>query len=61
MIETEYDTYEVCCDYCSYCIDGIYEEWADIIARMRSEGWRTRKINSEWRHKCPTCVKEKKG
>ena len=59
MIETEYDTYDVFCDYCSYSTDGVFEEWQEIITAMRSEGWKTRKVGTEWRHKCKDCVKNK--
>lgn len=57
MIEDLKDgDYQVSCDYCSYDAEASADDWADLIAGLKDEGWKIRKMDNEWKHKCPECV-----
>lgn len=44
------------CDSCDEVFQGEEgEEFADVWAGAKSEGWRTRKVADEWVHGCPKC------
>lgn len=45
-----------CCDETVASIGG--EEWAPFWARAREEGWRAKKIGSEFVHGCPRHARE---
>lgn len=64
MIEQDHfdeDIFEVACDYCSEDIDiDSGGDWTDMISQIKELGWRMRKVDDEWRHMCPTCVKERR-
>lgn len=44
------------CDSCPETFCGeLDEEFNDVWSSAKHEGWRTRKIDSEWLHGCPKC------
>lgn len=43
------------CDSCDTTLESGTEEWSDAWSRAKREGWRSRKIGSEWVHACPGC------
>jgi hypothetical protein len=51
------DEYEVACDYCSSdeIIDAD-DDWYNLIAIMKADGWRMTKRDKMWSHMCPECV-----
>lgn len=44
-------TYE--CDACNETLDTDEEEWGSALAKMKAEGWVSRKVVNEWMHFCP--------
>lgn len=44
------------CDSCDATLEGDdHEEFKEVWAAAKEEGWRTRKIGGEWVHACPRC------
>lgn len=44
------------CDSCAEVFTGDDgDEWADVWAAAKRDGWRTRQIAGEWLHGCPKC------
>lgn len=44
------------CDSCDETFEGHdHEEFADVWARAKGDGWSTRKIADEWLRGCPRC------
>jgi hypothetical protein len=62
MIEYNRDfaEYEISCDFCSEDIEIEADDWNDMLSQIDDEGWEYRIVGNEWKHKCPTCVKEGK-
>lgn len=49
--------------YCDECSDETHEtdaeEWGDMLAEIRAEGWRVYKDDAgDWTHACPSCVED---
>jgi hypothetical protein len=49
--------FEVYCDFCneSESYDFGRDEWSELMAEMKSDGWKTFKEDGVWKHKCPGC------
>lgn len=48
--------FDVSCDTCSF-IDVIdAEEFSEVVAKIKSDGWRISKDGNEWTHTCPSCA-----
>jgi hypothetical protein len=48
----------VSCDYCSNDIEiDSGGDWQDMLNQIKEEGWKILKVNDEWKHACPDCVK----
>lgn len=44
------------CDSCEEVFEGEdREEFTDVWANAKRDGWRTKKIADEWVHSCPRC------
>lgn len=44
------------CDSCSAQFAGeIDEEFAEVLAGAKREGWKVAKVAGEWLHGCPKC------
>lgn len=44
------------CDTCDETFTGAQQETFQAVwSRAREDGWRTRKIGTEWVHGCPDC------
>jgi len=55
------DIYEISCDYCSEDIEiDSGGDWQDMLKQIKEEGWKIGRVNDEWKHACPECVKNKK-
>lgn len=56
MIERQGAKVIICCDSCDATFDGVDgEEFNDVWASAKREGWSVRKIANEWLHGCPDC------
>jgi len=50
------------CDGCPECYEGEPgEEFREVWALAREEGWRTFKVGQDWFHRCPACVEDDHG
>ena len=49
------DGFYVSCDFCSYQeqIDGLFH---NIVASIKSNGWKILKKDGDWVNKCPSCA-----
>ncbi len=47
------------CNECGAEYPGGTLEWGQFIMDLKDEGWRFRKVNDEWEHRCPDCVGER--
>jgi hypothetical protein len=43
------------CDSCPEVFEGDSGEFNEVGAAAKREGWKTKKIGSEWMHGCPKC------
>jgi uncharacterized C2H2 Zn-finger protein len=43
------------CDSCDAVLDTETRDFEEARGLMRTEGWKVRKIASEWLHGCPRC------
>jgi len=52
----KFGTFEVVCDICGYSerfnTDGDFWE---LLKQMKKSGWKSMKVDNEWRHYCPQC------
>ncbi|KKW13088.1 MAG: hypothetical protein UY48_C0005G0044 [Candidatus Gottesmanbacteria bacterium GW2011_GWB1_49_7] len=53
---SDWETFEVSCDTCSYSETFEDMTWKEMIQEMKDTGWRFSKEDDEWIHRCPTCV-----
>lgn len=47
------------CDQCDEVWDSGTSDFQEAWAAAKREGWRTRKIGTEWVHACPSCEFER--
>lgn len=58
MIDRQHNRIVIACDTsgCTEAHEGEPgAEFAEVWAKAKDEGWRTRKIAGEWLHGCPDC------
>lgn len=56
MIDRYLNTIRIICDECGETYEGDRdEEFHDVWAGAKSDGWYARKIDDEWVHGCPDC------
>lgn len=45
---------------CDNCGEGFEcDSWEEAQEEMKSQGWKTKKLNGEWVNYCKECVEEK--
>ena len=55
------DIFEIACDYCSENIEiDSGGDWQDMLYQIKFNGWKIKKVEDDWKHMCPLCVKEGK-
>jgi uncharacterized C2H2 Zn-finger protein len=56
MIDRQHGAVLIECDSCDQVFEGEKgESFAEVWARAKEEGWRTRNIAETWLHGCPKC------
>ena len=55
MIDRQSSKVLIECDTCDEVFDGESGDFAEVWTAAKREGWRTKKIGSEWVHGCPKC------
>ena len=55
-IEREYGYYTLYCDTCGD--NQEVESFEDALDIVKNCGWKAKKINGDWEHICPDCLKE---
>lgn len=55
MIHRQGGRIQIECDACDEVFKGDSGEWDEVWPEAKSEGWTTRKIGTEWLHRCPSC------
>lgn len=55
MIDWQHDKLIFVCDSCDETFEADTDDFAEALAEAKREGWRSRKIDNEWLHGCPTC------
>lgn len=53
MIDRQHGKIVIECDACDATHQGETNDWTEEWAVAKAEGWRTRKIGSDWLHFCP--------
>lgn len=50
---------ELVCDVCDEAWPETHdaEDFEILLADAKADGWRASRIEGEWRHRCPACVK----
>jgi hypothetical protein len=56
MIEREYGTFHLCCDFCGEEPDEIFDEFQDAVNYKKNHDWESRKIKGTWFDVCPDCT-----
>ena len=56
MIERLYGDYYACCDGCGRELDGTSEDLDGVRDSMKANGWKIRRIGSDWYDYCPACA-----
>lgn len=55
MIDRQYGKIVFECDSCPEIFDAETKDFSDAWERAKCEGWRSRKLGSEWLHGCGKC------
>jgi rubredoxin len=55
MIDRQHGKIIFECDSCDETFDAETGDFNDAWAAAKRDGWRSRKIASEWLHGCPKC------
>lgn len=55
MIDRQHGKIQIECDSCDAVFEGDSGEWNEVWPAAKRDGWRTRKIGSDWVHGCPKC------
>lgn len=55
----EQDQVELVCDACdvAFAKPAPAEDFEILLDDAKSAGWRASRIEGEWRHRCPSCVR----
>lgn len=58
MIQSDrYKQFQVFCDYCDETeLFDTGGNWQVLINTVKEYGWKIKKVNDDWFHKCPTCT-----
>lgn len=43
------------CDVCGGVFEPDTSDFAEAIAALRNENWKTKKVGDDWCHSCPNC------
>jgi Fe2+ or Zn2+ uptake regulation protein len=49
-------TITFCCDECGEILDTDTDDFDEARGILRSERWKTKKIDKDWVHFCPGCA-----
>lgn len=54
----EVDQWEVSCDNCSETLvfDAESHSFGEVVAEIKSDGWRNKKVDGDWENWCDLCV-----
>lgn len=55
MIDRQHGKIVIECDSCDEVFEGKSAEWNEVWPEAKREGWKSKKIGSEWVHGCPKC------
>ncbi|MCK9220937.1 MAG: hypothetical protein M0P47_12940 [Bacteroidales bacterium] len=59
MIEKNkpFNDFDVYCDFCDFCDSfDVDDNWDELMNEMKEDGWKSKKVEEEWKHMCPDCV-----
>ena len=58
----EGDRIELVCDAGDEVWPKVFaaEDFEILLADAKAEGWRASRIDGEWRHRCPSCIADKR-
>jgi hypothetical protein len=57
-IENNGRSFDVNCDFCSYGEVVYVNEFCEVTAYMRTEGWMSTCSSEGWMNRCPACVEK---
>lgn len=55
MIDRQHGKIVIECDSCDDVFEGDSDDWQTVWAAAKQDGWRSKKIGSEWVHGCKKC------
>lgn len=55
MIDRQYGKIQFECDSCPETFDADTDDFSDAWSQAKCDGWKSRKIVSEWMHFCRGC------
>ena len=55
MIDRQHGKILIECDSCNAVFEGESDDWSEVWPAAKREGWKSKKIGSEWVHGCPNC------
>ena len=55
MIDRQHGKVLIECDSCDEVFDGDTDDFKVAWDAAKRDGWRTKKIGTEWVHGCPKC------
>ena len=55
MIDRQHGKIVIECDSCDETFAGDSDEWNEVWPAAKAEGWKSKKIGSEWVHGCARC------
>lgn len=58
MLDRIYGQIAFECDACGDVLETGEKEFGEAKAFLDAEGWRARKIGTDWIHRCPECAKD---
>lgn len=56
MLERQRGQISFVCDACGEVLETEERDFVDAKGMLDAEGWRARKIGTDWIHNCPDCV-----
>ena len=55
MIDKQHGSYILVCDICGEVVDVPFDDFYDAVQFKKDNGWKSRKVNGEWKDICPEC------
>jgi hypothetical protein len=55
LIDRQHGRIVIECDACEATFEADSDEWAEVWASAKRDGWHARKLQSIWLHECPDC------